>query len=237
MSVLEPTSGFDVVHPDTRFPVVESTQLDPLPSRLFRQARRRIDELPQLAGGSVFVFQTNDKFALAPEGPKMLGSDVVVKANMVAVVLMRAHEVPAFATLSATNSGSRLILRASYNCRVLDPVRVLESGCWDVRADLRGYLLRDAKLRMLGAREDAGRNPEVAQRILARMYARNQLEPPVIPGLAVELIDLALNVQHDNGWLPGPRRSPEQAGEFREYGYRTRDSFGDAEDNQPRDRY
>ena len=99
MSVLEPTSGFDVVQPDTRFPVVESAPLDPVPGRLLRPPRRRIDDLPELVGGSVFVFQTNDRFALAPAGPKMLGSDVVVKATMVAVVLTRAQEVPAIATL------------------------------------------------------------------------------------------------------------------------------------------
>jgi hypothetical protein len=234
VSVLEPTSGFDVVPVDTRFPVVESAQLDPVPSRLFRPPRRTIDELPELIGGSVFVFQSNDRFALAPAGPKMLGSEVVVKATMVAVVLTRALEVPAVATLSAVNSGNRLTLRASYNCRVLDPVRVLESGCWDVRADLRGYLLKDAKLRMLGAREDAGRNPEVIQRILARMYARNQLEPPVIPGMALQLVDVALNVQTNNGWLPGPRQPTEDVG----YGPLTGDRFEDGnDDGRPRDRY
>jgi hypothetical protein len=232
--VLEPTSGFDVVHPDARFPVVESAQLDPVPSRLLRQPRRRIDDLPELARGSVFVFQTNDRFALAPAGPKMLGSEVVVKATMVAVVLTRAQEVPAVATLSAVNSASRLTLRAVYNCRVIDPVRVLENGCWDVRANLRGYLLDDAKLRMLAVREDAGRNPEVGQRILARMFARNQLEPPHIPGMVVKLVDVALNVQDENGWVPGPRRSPEETANF---DVSDRDRFGDGADSLPRDRY
>lgn len=234
MSVLERTSGFDVMRPDARFPVVESAQLEPVHGRWFRQPQRRIEDLPQLPGGSVFVFQINDRFALAPEGPRMLRSDVVVSATMVAVVLTRAQEVPAVATLSAVIAGSRLSLRATYNCRVLDPVRVLDNGCWDVRATLRAYLLMDAKLRMLGAREDAGRNPEVLQRILARTYARNQLEPPVIPGMTVELVDLALNVQEDNGWVPRPRAPHEDV----EYGPSHRDRFEDADDdNQPRDRY
>jgi hypothetical protein len=234
VSVLEPASGFDVVRTDARFPVVESVQLDPMPSRMFRQPRRRIDDLPELTGGSVFVFQMNDRYALAPAGPKMLASEVVVKATMVAVVLTQAQEVPAVATLSAVNAGSRLTLRASYNCRVVDPVQVLENGCWDVRADLRGYLLKDVKLRMLGAREDAADNPEVIQRILARIYARNQLEPPVIAGMTVQLVDVALNIQGDDGRPPRLGRPFDDV----EYDLPGRDRFEERTNGErPRDRY
>jgi hypothetical protein len=228
---LEPTSGFDVVRPETRFPVVESAQLEPLQHRMLRHARRRIDDLPQLAGGSVFVFQTNDRYAIAPEGPRMLGSDVVVKATMVAVVLTRAQEVHVVATLSPGTSGARLAMRASFNCRVIDPVRVLENGCWDVRSDLRAYLLDDSKLLMLGARDDVLRNDDVVRRILARTFARKKLEPPLIPGMTVQLIDVSLSLQ---GGVPGPRRSPEEA----DYGASGRDAFEDfSGDGRPRDRY
>lgn len=232
MSVLQPTMGFDIVHPDARFPVVESVQLDPVPNRMLRRTQRRIDDLPVLAGGSVFVFQTNDRFALAPTGPKMLGSEVVVKATMVSVVLTRAQEVPAVVTLSTVSSAIRLTLRAIYNCRVHDPVRVLQSGCWDVRSNLRGYLLKDAKLRMLSAREDAGRNPEVIQRLLAVMYARHALEPPVIPGMDVQLLDMALNLQSDHARMPGQRQPSDETDYGRNDGY---PDTGDG--GPPRDRY
>lgn len=171
---------------DAPYPVVEATGLDPLPSRFLRRPRRFADELPLLTGGSVLVFQANERYAMAPPGPRMLSSDIVVRATMVAVVLTKSQEVQVVALLSAY-AGLRVMLRASYNCQVLDPVRVLESGCWDVSVELRGHLLRDMKLRMLGARTDVAQNPDVHQRILAWIFARNDLEPPFIPGMRVEL--------------------------------------------------
>jgi hypothetical protein len=166
----------------------------------------------------------------------MLASEVVVKASMVAVVVTRAQEVPAVAVLPSVARGTRLILRTSYLCQVLDPVRVLENGCWDVRVDLRGYLLRDAKIRMLGARLDAGRNPEVSQRILARTFARNELEPPMIPGMRVELVNVALSIHDDGGrWTPGQRAPVEDDGDHYPGG---RDGYGDDDSGRrPRDGY
>jgi hypothetical protein len=235
LSFLEHHSGFDLVQTDVRFPVVEAAALTPVPGRPFRQSRRRVDEIPELVGGSVLVFQTNDRFALAPTGPKMLMSDVVVKATMVAVVLTRAQLVPAVAMLPSIVPQYRLALRASYNCQVLDPVRVLESGCWDVRTALLEHMMSDAKLRMMGAREDAARNPMVAQQILARVFARNEVEPPVIPGMRVRLVDMALGIHNDNPAIPGQRDPVEDTTEFQ---HRTRDLFADdGNGGRPRDGY
>jgi hypothetical protein len=227
--------GLDVLASGTKFPVVESAPLDPAPGRFLRPARRSRRDLPDHPGGSVLVFQTNERYALAPDGPKMLSSDVVVKASMVAVVVTRAQEVPAVAVLPSVRRGTRLLLRASYLCQVLDPIRVLENGCWDVSVDLRGYLLRDAKIRMLGARLDAHRNPEVSQRILARTFARNELEPPRIPGMRVELVNVTLSIQDDNQWVPGQRGPIEDNADYDAGG---RDGYpGDERGRRPRDGY
>ncbi|WP_173053112.1 hypothetical protein [Phytohabitans houttuyneae] len=235
MSFLEDSSGFDLMQTDVRFPVVESASLTPVPGRLFRTPRRRSDDLPELVGGSVHVFQTNEQFAVAPSGPKMLMSEVVVKATMVAVVLTRAQVVPAVAILPSINPEYRLALRASYNCKVHNPVQVLTAGCWDVRPELLEYLLGDPKLRMLGARDDVVRNPEVSQRILARTIARNELEPPDIPGMRVRLVDVTLAIHHDGGWTVGQPQSAEQS---EPYDPGTRDLFGDGHGNgRPRDGY
>ncbi|GAA3301699.1 hypothetical protein Dvina_05605 [Dactylosporangium vinaceum] len=235
MADLERTSGFDVVRVEkTRFPVVESTALEPLRSRLFRRPKRSLEDLPQLTEGSVFVFHTSDGYASAPEGPKMLGSDVVVRATMVSVVSMRQQEVQVVAALSPSTWGTRLAMRASFNCRVIDPLRVLEDGCWDIRPSLRAYLLEDPKLLMLGARGDVDQNDDVVRRILARTFARKKLEPPLIPGMTVQLIDVDLSLQSD-GTVPGPRRSAESShngyghGSYSGGGYGSNDQdFGDS---------
>jgi hypothetical protein len=239
---LERTSGFDVVRTDARFPVVESAALEPLRRRIFRPARRSLDDLPQLVEGSVFVFHTNDSYVVAPEGPKMLSSDVVVKATMVSVVVTRQQEVHVVATLSPGTWGTRLAMRASFNCRVVDPLRVLEDGCWDIRPSLRAYLLDDPKLLMLGARDDIEQNDDVVRRILARTFARKKLEPPLIPGMAVQLIDVSLSLQ-GNGAVPGQRRPPEHGhGGYGHNGHGFsgpgRDRFvHDPDDHQWRDRH
>jgi len=183
---------------DTTFPVLKMTPLSPVPSRFLQPTRRQLSDLPTLVEGSVLVFQTDERYALAPAGPKMLASEVVVKATMVAVIAVRAQEVTAVVELPSAKRGTHLTLHAIYNCRVFDPVQVMESGCWDVRTDLRNYLLRDSKLRSLAAQEGAAENPEVTQRILGRMHARNQLEPPVVPGIRIELVNIALNIKNDN---------------------------------------
>ena len=219
------------MRPDARYPVVESVPLNPLPARFLRSSRRRFGELPQQAEGSVLVFQCNDRFSVAPTGPRMLLSEVVVKATMVAVVLTRSQVVPAVAALPSVSPGRRLVLRASYNCTVVDPVRVLEVGCWDVRTELLEYLLSDTRVRMLGAREDVTENPEVSQRILARTFARNELDPPVIPGMRVRLVDVTLGVQEDAASMGGSHQSFDEADAPPRY----QDRFGDEE--APRDAY
>jgi hypothetical protein len=228
--------GLDVLPSSTKFPVVESAPLEPVPSRFLRAARRSPRDLPDHPGDSVLVFRSNERFALAPDGPKMLASDVVVKASMVAVVVTRAQEVPMVAVLPSVTRGTRMLLRASYLCQVLDPIRVLEHGCWDVTIDLRHYLLRDAKTRMLGARRDAHNNPEVSQRILARTFARNELEPPMIPGMRVELVNVALSITDDGQWVPGPRGPVDDDNEYDTSG--RRDGYpADESGRRPRDGY
>lgn len=237
MSFLESHSGLDLAQQELSYPVVESAALSPLPRRLFRQARRRMQELPELVGGSILVFQSNERFALAPADVKMLSSDVVVKATMVAVVLTKKQLVPTVAMLPSINPRRKVAVCASYSCQVVDAVRVLEEGCWDVRADLLAYLLNDPKVQMLGAREDVADNPEVQQKILARTLARSALEPPNIPGMKVQLVDVSLGIhsdEHENhGSLPGGDGA---------YGYgddRFRDGFDsgsrDSDDSYPPD--
>lgn len=232
-------SGVDVMRPDEKFPVVEAAPLSPVTSRWFRPTRRQAGELPEPVGGSVLVFQANDRFALAPTGPRMLRSDVVVKATMVAVVLTRAQVVPAVAMLPSVDPNFRLGLRATYQCQVTDPVRVLEGGCWDVRGHLMAYLLGDAKIRMLSLRHDVDDNPEVQQRILARAMARNELEPLVIPGMRLQLVEVSV-VSHraHASWEPPEQRRPA---EDQDNGFHHRDRYADFDvDNgrvRPRDGY
>ncbi len=91
---------------------------------------------------------------------------------------------------------------------------------------------------MLGMRTDVVDNPEVSQRILARTLARNQVEPPLIPGMQVDLIDVSLRIHHDGhtGWRPPGQRAPMED----PYGAPTgrRDGYPDQEGgDHPRDGY
>ncbi|WP_433360125.1 hypothetical protein ACQPZX_26170 [Actinoplanes sp. CA-142083] len=202
MSSVQFQAGYDPASNEPGYPVVESAPLSPLPRRLFRRTQRRVQELPELVGGSVLVFQSNERFALAPEGSRRLSSDIVLNASMVAVVLIKKQLVPAVATLPTITPGRRVAVRASYSCQVIDAVRVLEEGCWDVRPVLVEYLLEDAKVQMLGARVDISDNPEVQQKILARALARKALEPPEIPGMRVQLVDVSLDIYAEDGRVP-----------------------------------
>jgi hypothetical protein len=234
LSFLESRSGFDVTRPNSKFPVIEAAPLEPVSGRWFRAARRQASDLPVLVDGSVHVFQINDQFALAPAGRRMLRSAVAAQATMVAVVLIQSQVVPAVAVLPSTQPGRRVLLRAGYYCKVEDPVRVLEAGCWDVRAELLNHLLADAQLRMLGAREDIGSNPEVAQRIMARVLARDKLDPPFIPGMRIKLMEVSPNVQYDAD--AGPVESwpdPDVESTHLE----VHDRFGDDDDEPPRDSF
>jgi len=229
---LDPTGGVGT-RPGAAFPVVESARLVPLPGGLLRRPRRRMAELPELTGGSVLVFQVDDRFVLAPVGRAMLSSRVAVQASMATVVVISAQQVHVVATMAATDIDIQVVLRAAYLCRVLDPVRVLETGCWDVRVDLRQHLLGDAKTRMLATRVDLADNPEVSQRILARTLARDQLEPPHIPGMEVKMasIDLHLRRRDAAEWGQPERRSDDVG---------THDPFVDPESggtDRPRDRF
>jgi hypothetical protein len=227
-------AGFDP-NIEPTYPVVESASLNPLPRRLFRRAQRRVQDLPELVGGSTWVFQSNERFALAPEGGRMLSSDVVLNANMVAVVLTGKRLVPAVATLPTVHPGHRVTVRASFRCHVIDAVRVLEEGCWDVRADLVAYLLDDAKVQMLGARVDISDNPEVQQKILARALARKALEPPEIPGMRVHLVDISLDVfTEDDGRIP---LSPVVGNVYPSVGYGRHHDAGRDDDREDDDRY
>ena len=216
--------------------MIESAELHEPPKRLFRRRRRRSRDLPALVGGSVRVFQCNERFALAPEN-KTLSSDVVVKATMVAVVITKKQLIPAIAVLPSITPGRRVAVRASYSCQVLEPVRVLANGCWDIRPDLLRHLLNDPQVKMLGTREDVADNPDVQQTILARIVARGLFEPPDIPGMRVELVDMALVVHSDEG----EHRDPLMTGgydhdDLRDDGYGHRDDPGsDNDDSYPPD--
>lgn len=236
MSFLPPILGAEprgvtVARSEGSYPVLESVPLAPVTGRLFRRPRRTADGLPQTTGGSILVFQVNGRFALAPAGPAMLSSDIVTRATMVHLVTVRSHEVDVAALLATLDTRERLRLRTTYQCRVLDPVQVLETGRWDVRSDLRGYLLSDTKTRMLGARLDAATNPEVSQHILARTLARHELEPPTVPGMQVSLIDLALGIEREHASAFPPEHTAGEAVQVDHSPFRP-----DGTD-RPRDRY
>lgn len=171
----------------------------------------------------MLVFQSNAKFALAPPGPKMLQSAVVVEATAVAVVSLKEELIPVTAPLASVDGQSMVYVRASYYCKVLDPVLVLESGCWRVGPRLHTHLLDDPKLRMLGMRDDMSLNPEVPQRILARTLARTQIEPLSIPGMQVKLADLTLGIQAASWGQPA--ELPEPDPDFDSYGPPYRDGY------------
>jgi hypothetical protein len=199
------------------FPVITSVPLNPVRFRLFRAAKRSLHELPEQASGSVLVFQSNAKFSLAQPGPKMLASSVVVEATAAVVVSVKQELVPVTAPLPSVDGQGAVYVRASFYCLVTDPVLVLEAGCWSVGPRLRDHLVDDPKLRMLGVRDDVAVNPEVAQRILARTLARNQLEPPSIPGMQVKLVDIALGIQ--SGWAHASPGGPELPEDRTDDGY------------------
>jgi hypothetical protein len=215
------------------YPVVESAPLNPLRRRFLRRTQRRAQELPQLVGGSVLVFQSNEKFALAPSGVRMLSSDTVLNATMVAVVLTGKRLIPAVATLPSVHPGRSVAIRAKYSCQVIDAVRVLEEGCWDIRPDLIEYLLEDPKLQMLGSRADISDNPEVHQKILAHALARKRLEPPRIPGIRVQLVDFILDLRaEDGGWISLGGSEPRPGYPDNDYGHDRYDDRGPNDDDQ-----
>ena len=236
MSSVQFSAGFDA-DSEPGYPVVESAPLHPLRRRLLRRTQRPIQELPELVGGSVRVFQSNERYSLEPTGGRMLSSDVVLDATMVAVVSIKEHLIPMVATLPSLQSGREVSVRASYSCKVIDAVRVLEEGCWDVRPRLVAYLLRDNNVQILGARVDISDNPEVQQRILARMLARKALEPPEIPGMEVQLVGVSLGLHAEDGWRAPLNGGAGHPGAETDHGHDRYDGRGhdDQDDSYPPD--
>lgn len=211
------------------FPVVTSAALYPVRRKLLRRPGRSPQDLPEQSGGTVLVFQSNNRFSLAPPGPRMLSSDVAVRATAAVVVSIRQQLVPLVAPLPSVNGENTVHLYATFYCKVTDPVLVLEAGCFDVRPTLQRHLVGDAKLRMFGAREDVADNLEVLQRILARTQARAELQPPAVPGMRVDLVEVSLGI-HRNGWTGA--NDPEDPYDATVY-----DRDEDVADGPPRDGY
>lgn len=190
----------------SEYPVVGSTTLLPATRRwLLLPPRRSVGDLPPRPAGSVLVFQTDGRFVVAPSGAGMLKSEIAVHAEAAVVISTRREMVPAIVPLPST-SRDCIVLEVGFSCRVLDPISVLEAGCFDARPQLESYLLDDDVLRMLGARDDVAANPEVAKRILARIFARMELEPPELPGISAVVVGTRVKIQAE---IPQQRRASE----------------------------
>ncbi|MEV0129416.1 hypothetical protein AB0H83_13295 [Dactylosporangium sp. NPDC050688] len=191
---------------DAEYPVVGSTSLLPATRRwLILPPKRSLDDLPPRPAGSVLVFQADGRYVVAPRGTAMLRSAEAVHAEAAVVISTRQETVAAVVPLPST-SRDCVVLEVGFHCRVLDPISVLEAGCYDVRPQLESYLLDDDVLRMLGARDDVAANPEVAKRILARIFARMQLEPPDLPGISAAVAGTRVRIQTE---IPHQRRATE----------------------------
>lgn len=227
--VPEQPGAFGIASRYAPFPAIASVPLEPVRRRLFRAARRSPQDLPEHSGGTVLVFQSNNRFSLALPGPKMMSSDVVVRATGAVVVSVKQELVGLVAQLPSATGQHIVHLYATFYCLVTNPVLVLESGCFEVRPALHRHLLGDNKLRMFGAREDIVDNFEVLQRIQARTQAINELQPPAVPGMRVEFVGVTVGV-YDGRWADPDDydANPERAGVHDRYD-------GDFFDRPPRD--
>lgn len=178
------------------YPVLDSATLHPVHGTLFRPRRRSPEEMPKQVPGSVWVFQNGDHFTAAEAG-REFGLPDVVDAVTVLVVSMRTELVTTRASFRWVNRPEILILTASFRCRVYDPIEALESGCFDIHPYLQSHLVDDGILQMVATRTDLESDPQVLQRLLARMLARRDVNDVIIPGVTIRLLNVQLYFQRE----------------------------------------
>jgi len=182
--------------PDQGYPVIDSTELNPVVKRAFRRRRRALHEIPRQPPGSVLVFQVGDSYETPPEGNLRLDAELVVEAVAVAVVSTRHTLCEAVAYLPSADPRTCVTLRARFHCRVTDPELVLDSGCWDVEPILVDHLAADRKLRFMTLSADLHRGwPHYERNFTARVFAYHDVHPLIVPGLVTRLVDVALEPQ------------------------------------------
>lgn len=176
-----------------RFPVVHSVALKPLPRRWLRRATRAA-EIPAAREGTVLVGQYNDTYELVPSASAP-DDPAYTTATMLLLVSTRFQLVPAAVVLASAQPRHGVQISARFECRVTDPVMLLQAGGWNVEPLLAERLSGSAKLRMacLTRFEPAGW-AQFQQTVLALLFAHNELSPPQLPGFSARLADVLITL-------------------------------------------
>jgi hypothetical protein len=198
---------------DTRYPVVDEAELNPVRRRRFRRARREIHEIPRQPPGTVLVFQLGDSYESVTSTALRLDADIVVEAVAAAVVSTKHTMCDAIAYLATADPRTCVAIRARFHCYVTDPVLVVDAGCWDVQPFLTDHLVAERRLRFLAADCDPQANWAAFHRnVTARLFAFHDMNPLIVPGLTATLVDLAVELQHLAAPPPRPRSSHDEDG-------------------------
>jgi hypothetical protein len=217
-------SPLDVIE-ERPFPVVESISLRAVPRRRFRRASRSAEDIPRQRPGTVLVAQLNDTYQLVPSGAQP-HDPVLVKATSLLLVSIRRQLVESAVLLPSADPRNGVQVRARFQCRVTDPVLVLQAGGWDIQPFLIDHLLGYPRLRMAALAQVKQNNWfEFQQRLLALLIAHSEVSAVQVPGLTATLADAAVTLRP----LLHPTARLDDSGASHSWG----DASGDSRDGDP----
>lgn len=185
MTTLSPLAPDTPTRPASRapckFPVLERRELDhPRHQRRIFKRRRDLADLPVQTPGTTLVFQRSNSWEPAVE-PLKRTSSLLVESSSVLLVQMASSRVECTVTVGALEISAS----ALFQCKVEDPVAVLEGGTFDVSQSLGAYIVRAASFTTPTPKEQRARTVEAT----IRSYAA--LRPYKLDGMAVQFIDVS----------------------------------------------
>jgi hypothetical protein len=169
------------------YPVLQERSLGEPVRKFLRGPRRDESELPRQEPGTVLVFEADGRYQALPR-QRLTGNEPVVLQSMsVSLVSTRSRIVNVEVELPSASPADDFTVRVGFNCHVVQPEVVAESGLRDIREPLSTYLSVDRALAAKCAEYHIDDISIVREVATAQVTAYCTVRPPRISGMAIEL--------------------------------------------------
>ncbi|MFD8499448.1 hypothetical protein [Amycolatopsis sp. NPDC059657] len=167
-------------------------------SRKFLVRTREIEELPQLAPGTVLVFEVDSGYVAFNERRHLAGrEDVVVNAVSVSLVDVRDRLVRVPFAVPSSSPADDFTVLVDFQCRVVRPESVAEQGLSNLVGLLRTYLRQNSALAPTTGSFSVEDIAQVRKEVPALIEAYCRMRSPQIDGMRIELAGVLVRTPAD----------------------------------------
>lgn len=184
--------------PRERYPVLEERSLGRPDRGWLRGERRRIEELPQLQPGCVYVFGSNGHYEQSSASTHLTGREQeLIGATSVSVVDIRPRQVTTHLMVPSATPANDFVVKVNFGCEVETATEVARQNLTDLRAELQAQLKQDPNLLEFQHSFYPDEIDEVRRQVVAYMLAAYRQRPPRIRGMRIWLHDVEVQTPRE----------------------------------------